>query len=48
MEDEVKWYKSLLVKVNGSIIFILIIFMLILGLVVNNLVSQEITNQVEE
>ncbi|MBM7555795.1 methyl-accepting chemotaxis protein [Halanaerobacter jeridensis] len=48
MEDEVKWYKSLLVKVNGSIILILIIFMLILGLVVNNLVSKEITNQVEE
>ena len=48
MEDKVKWYKSLLVKVNGSIIFILIIFMMILGLVVNNLVSQEITSQVEE
>ncbi|MBM7622541.1 methyl-accepting chemotaxis protein [Sporohalobacter salinus] len=50
MEDnnEVKWYKSLLFKVNGSIIFILLIFMLILGLVVNNFVSEEITKEVNK
>ncbi|TDX52333.1 methyl-accepting chemotaxis protein [Orenia marismortui] len=47
-ENELKWHKSLLFKVNGSIICILIVFMMLLGIVVNNLVSKELTSQVEE
>ena len=47
-KNKVKWYNSLLVRVNWSIIFILIIFIILLSFSINNLVSQEITKQVKE
>ncbi|MBM7555773.1 bifunctional diguanylate cyclase/phosphodiesterase [Halanaerobacter jeridensis] len=47
-KNKVKWYKSLLFKVNWSIILILIIFILLLSFFINNLVSKEITKQVKE
>ena len=47
-KKQVKWYKSLLFKVNWSIIAILIIFIVFLSLAINNLVSNELTKQVKE
>jgi diguanylate cyclase (GGDEF)-like protein len=46
--NQVKWYKSLIVKVNWIIILILIIFISLLGWSINKLASEEISNQVKE
>jgi diguanylate cyclase (GGDEF)-like protein len=45
---QVKWYKSLIVKVNWAIIFIIIIFIALLSLSFNNLFSEELSSQVKE
>ena len=47
-KNQVKWYKSLIVKVNWSIILIIIIFISILGWSINRIASEEISNQVTE
>lgn len=46
--NQVKWYKSLIVKVNWIIILILIIFISLLGWSINKLASEEISSQVKE
>ncbi|RCW52999.1 EAL domain-containing protein [Halanaerobium sp. ST460_2HS_T2] len=46
--NQVKWYKSLIVKVNWLIILILIIFISILSWSINELTSEEISDQVKE
>jgi diguanylate cyclase (GGDEF)-like protein len=46
--QKVKWYKSLIVKVNWSIILILIIFISLLSWSINRLTSEEISDQVKE
>ena len=45
---KIKWYKSLIVKVNWSIIIIIIIFISILSLSINQLASREISEKVRE
>jgi diguanylate cyclase (GGDEF)-like protein len=44
----VKWYKSLIFKVNWIIILILIVFISILGWSINEIASEEISDQVTE
>lgn len=45
---QVKWYKSLIVKVNWAIIFIIILFIALLSWSFNNLFSEELSSQVKE
>ena len=45
---QVKWYNSLIVKVNWAIIFIIIIFIALLSWSFNNLFSEELSGQVRE
>ncbi|MBF8436141.1 EAL domain-containing protein [Halanaerobiaceae bacterium Z-7014] len=45
--NEVKWYNSLLLKINWSIIFLLIIFIAVLSIVIRNYVSEQVNNQIE-
>jgi len=46
-DNEVKWYNSLLLKINWSIIFLLIIFIAVLSIVIRNYVSEQVNNQIE-
>ena len=46
-DNKVKWYNSLLLKINWSIIFLLIIFITILSLIITNRVSEQVTNQIK-
>lgn len=44
--QDIKWYNRLIVKVNWSIIIILIIFILFLGFLINRLAARELGQQV--
>ena len=46
--EEIDWKQSLVTKVNGAIIIVLIILIAGLGFLINNIVSTEITDSAQE